>query len=696
MATLRRGWLLSILLVNVPHCFAPGPPDALSPPECCIPCGGENNCADIHCSWNSRPDPQIPTYYSLHWKPANSEEEHVINGTILSWIILREHFPRGELHVWVQAKNQYGSNKSEEAVFDTANINKMPPPNVSFPSHEESLGVSWESSCDEHHVSVGVCDIRYRIKDDHIWLEDKVSLSYTVDDPQPATDYEFQVRCSCDPGVKSDWSDIAEIRSTEKAPVGELDVWRDCGISQASSDCVLTWKRLPISQARGVILGYGVKLLYNNDTVKVVNVSTAESNCWLVEETQCHFTTSLKDASLVSVSAYNALGATVPSSLAMPVPGEEKNGEAIRLKMSEENLTVSWDLPSQPSDNLKEYVVQYKHAGSPPGRGFHWIKVNKSQTTVFFKGQYEWYKPYQVSLFTVSHSNKVHHLSSVIGYSLQGIPSRVPSFQVFSIAATGGTMSWESVPLCEQNGVILYYQIIVDDGVDGQNVYNVSYKSKTFKLQHLNPEQDYEVRIRAVTVAGPGANETAKFKTKQSEDIAYLIPVVLGISFVVVICAVVASVCVCRGEDKLGHRCFYFKVPDARNSYIIRHMKHQINEPLPWICIAVYEPDPTLSLLEVVEIQPRAFESSPENSSDPDGLTRPVVRGGQDDQREETVTEECHRTDRRYGREEYSKMIDSDEERDREEDCWSSSEEGQSTSGYEKHFMPTALEVLEV
>lgn len=35
------------------------------------------------------------------------------------------------------------------------------------------------------------------------------------------------------------------------APVGELDVWRDCGISQTSSDCVLTWKvgkiRLPQS-----------------------------------------------------------------------------------------------------------------------------------------------------------------------------------------------------------------------------------------------------------------------------------------------------------------------------------------------------------------------------------------------------------------------------------------------------------------
>lgn len=54
--------------------------------------------------------------------------------------------------------------------------------------------------------------------------------------------------------------------------------------------------------------------------------------------------------------------------------------------MNEENLTVFWDLPSRLSDNLKEYVVQYKQAGSPPGQEFDWVKVNKSNTTASFKG----------------------------------------------------------------------------------------------------------------------------------------------------------------------------------------------------------------------------------------------------------------------------------------------------------------------
>lgn len=52
-------------------------------------------------------------------------------------------------------------------------------------------------------------------------------------------------------------------------------------------------------------------------------------------------------------------------------------------------------------------------------------------------------------------------------------------------------------------------------------VFNVSVspqqKKQTFELRRLSPGQDYEVRIRAVTPAGPGANETAKFKTNHHE-----------------------------------------------------------------------------------------------------------------------------------------------------------------------------------
>ncbi|XP_041813929.1 interleukin 12 receptor, beta 2a, like [Chelmon rostratus] len=704
MATLRAGWLLSILLVNLPTCFA-GPPAPPPAPECYVPCDEKNCRADIHCTWDAGLEPQISTNYSLHWKPAESKDQHMISGTSFSGYIQRVHFVNDELRVWVQAKNQHGSAKSREAVY----IHKPPPPKVTQ-NHQEPFEIDWIFTCDQLPLSMGHCDVRYRAEADQLWQEDEGGFygSYTLDSPKPCTAYEFQVRCACGTSLRSDWSAIHRIQDTT-TPVGELDVWRDCGISPASFDCVLTWKRLPASQACGRILGYEVKLSYNNGTV-LVNVSTAEPKGQLVcDEMQCHFTSSLKDASSVSVSAYNAHGATVPSYLAMPVSGKEKNAQVVHLEMNEENLTVFWDLPSRLSDNLKEYVVQYKQAGSPPGQEFDWVKVNKSNTTASFKGQFKKYTPFQVSLFTVSHSSKVLHLSSVTGYSLQGTPSRVPSFKVISIAATDVTLLWEPVPLPKQRGVILYYQI----GVDKHHVYNVStspqHENKTFshQLSDLSPGQEYEVWVRAVTAVGPGEMVTTRFKTQHHEYFAYL--TILVVICLIVICAVVGFVSACRERSKacpLMPPCYSDKVPDPRNSCIFREMKQQINDPMACIRVPIHEPHPKISLLEVVEVEPWASKSSLEKTSDVDGLTRPVVGNGssqmdcQYDQMEDAVTEECHRTDIICGREAYSKMVDSDEERDREEedrkDCWSSSEEEQCTSGYEKHFMPTASEILEV
>ncbi|XP_056258620.1 interleukin 12 receptor, beta 2a, like [Seriola aureovittata] len=704
MATLRTRWLLSMLLVNLPNCCTPtDPPTHPSLPECYFPCDEESCNVDIHCAWDPGPDPHFTTNYSLHWEPAISKGGYVNSQTSSSAVIVREDFANhGKIRVWVKAENLHGSFTSPVVDLNIADINKPPPPNIKL-RQQKSIEIEWHSFCDELGFSEGVCYVRNRIEADRVWLEYDSGLlrMHMIESPQPCTIYEIQVRCACATGLISDWSTIHRIKSTETDPLGKPDIWWDCGTSPASFNCALTWKNLAASQACSV-LGYTVTRFYNNGTTVSITVESGG----LCNKMQCHLNTSLKDVSSFNVSAFNTYGATEPSHLVMPVPGKEKNEQVIQLNMNEVNLTVSWDLPSQHTDNLKEYVVQYKQAGCPTGKGFDWIKVKKNQT-VFFKGPFKKVTPFQVSLFSVSHSLEVHHLSSVIGYSLEGTPSRVRSFKVFPVAPTQVKLSWEPVPLFERNGVIQYYQI----RLNRQNVYNVSatqHENKNFELKHLSPGQEYEVSIRAVTVAGPGANVTTKFKTEQDENFVHLIPAVLvpSLVFLLVVICILVLLCCCRGEKvcPLVTSCFCEKVPDPSNSHIFRQMKHQINDSLAWICIPVNEQHPNISMLEVVEIQPGAFMSSPEKTSDTDGLTRPILRDGcsqmdcQDDQSENAVLKQGGRTDHRYGRKEYSKMVDSDEERDKEEDrddCWSSSDEEQLTSGYEKHFMPTASEILE-
>lgn len=49
----------------------------------------------------------------------------MINRSSFDNFIYRKHFSNhGELRVWVQAKNQHGSAKSQEAVFNTADISE--------------------------------------------------------------------------------------------------------------------------------------------------------------------------------------------------------------------------------------------------------------------------------------------------------------------------------------------------------------------------------------------------------------------------------------------------------------------------------------------------------------------------------------------------------------------------------------------
>lgn len=71
-----------------------------------------------------------------------------------------------------------------------------------------------------------------------------------------------------------------------------------------------------MSQACGFILEYEIKQSYSNGSTLSVNVSTAELRSQLMcTDTLCHFNSSIKSDTSVSVSAYNTHGGTAPSYL---------------------------------------------------------------------------------------------------------------------------------------------------------------------------------------------------------------------------------------------------------------------------------------------------------------------------------------------------------------------------------------------
>lgn len=81
-------------------------------------------------------------------------------------------------------------------------------------------------------------------------------------------------------------------------------------------------QKLPFSQACGAILGYEIRVSDSEHTVGPLNLSTSSPmNQLECDDTHCLFTSSIKNATSVSLSAYNVHGATTPAYLHKVVTG---------------------------------------------------------------------------------------------------------------------------------------------------------------------------------------------------------------------------------------------------------------------------------------------------------------------------------------------------------------------------------------
>ncbi|KAG7268199.1 hypothetical protein CRUP_029814 [Coryphaenoides rupestris] len=172
-------------------------------------------------------------------------------------------------------------------------------------------------------------------------------------------------------------------------------------------------------------------------------------------------------------------------------------------------------------------------------------------------------------------------------------------------------------------------------GVGDQRVYNVSDENQSFLLKDLKPGQPYQAWIRAVTEAGPGPNSTREFKIYEPE------PELFDYQIVFILLS-----------------CFVFIL------VFLVFMKYFPS----WV--PMEECDPVLSQVEIVEPRP---EDEMTRCRTADRGSRGAA-GGVANLVEWAGSGDC-----------YSKMPDLDDE---VTDTFS--------SDYEKHFIPTAEDIMGV
>ncbi|XP_064170911.1 granulocyte colony-stimulating factor receptor-like isoform X1 [Anguilla rostrata] len=693
--------LTCVGLGPLPYCditlrggYPPSPP---SRPKCLIPYDD----TDIHCTWDPGERPLLPVNYILHWKQHSSSERGVEAG-VTSAVIPRVNFTHGTMQVWVVARNLLGFAESERLDIDTLDIEQPLVPKITHHS-VQPLEIFWDLECDPSlHMTENSdrsCEVQYRMRDEQAWTEgdDDAQDSFLLLDPEPFSEYDFRVRCACfgKEAVKSTWSHIYPVQSSESAPAGKLDVWTDCeDDSDEQLECFVVWKKPPLSVARGRVLGYLVTVEHNPGNVAVMNLSAEElgatermGGCW---GAQCfRLPISLRGVTGVCLTAYTSQGATDPAPLALPAPEGPQLLVSGGFAVAKEgrSFNVSWAPPSHLTGDV-QYVVQLKEVET---QAFNWMKLNGNQRSVIVTGDFRNYTPYNISLFSVI-ANRCCLLGSVITYTVQGVPPKVTGFHVSQISISEVTLSWE-LPLSQWRGVILCYRL----GQGNHTEYNVSGDSSSLLISGLQPGQEYHVWICAESEAGQGPKEYLRFMTTGTSEYVYSvlsIPIVVALGLILLLFS-----CRQHGIHSLKQLRCCVKVPDPANSQLFRRPLCSCSSWTGFFSVA--ESIQTLPYLEVSEWEDLEDSGCQERMSLCDrqrygqveeGLKR-MERESAEDEAEEEWTETLGKGGLELSSrgEDYSKMIDTQGD----EECvfLSPTETQDFFSGYEKHFMPNPLEV---
>ncbi|KAI4891873.1 hypothetical protein NFI96_028677 [Prochilodus magdalenae] len=715
----------SVSCVLLCHGQAPGNctiKEGYSPPTCLIPLyDGERN---IHCHWNSLHNVLNPANFTLHWEEVyEARYEHwddvdrnrgfLITGNSNHGVIPRNNYSASfHMKVWVTAVSAFGSVKSEEAIFNTHNIREPFPPVINI-STFDPFEISWEIEEDDYEMAseVMICEVQYKKECDLDWTEiiETSERSIVLNDPVPFTVYIFRVRCGCDDTeerIMSNWSSYSTT-SPARAPVGKLDVWSDCEINSDKPSCTILWKEMPKFQARGKISGYLVSVKLNNGLDNAEYIDAVHgTKCRILEDAKANsaehayqnhlscpqeqdqscfqysqLTIPIWEVKDICVTANSSWGQSSPALVALPSTGLPIPEVHLKVTGETESLKVSWSVPSQFIESIQEYVVQHKPIGLPHKPCLNWVKVNRTQNSVTLRGPFWNYTAYNISLFAVV-NNCSHLLQSAIKYTVQGVPPKVTDLHVTEVSSSTVNLTWKTIPLDKSQGVILNYT--VDLSNHAGKVWTVTSVVNSVLLTDLNPGQQYQVWIRAVTVAGEGERATIAF-TKKADDytvVVVMVSVMLSLTFLLVIIVVIA----CYSSSLQGR--VWLKIPDPINSSLFQQNNNQF--PQSWL-VSHNAPGHVLAISQVDVV---TISDSLVVTEDELIVELPEVDQQQTEEEHDKELQEPERLERNDSMlldrtNDYRQVIDSSEEdvsREDEDEDWDMSA---SPSDYEKHFLPS-------
>ncbi|RVE76172.1 hypothetical protein OJAV_G00007620 [Oryzias javanicus] len=485
------------------------------------------------------PDSQI-TGYELVYRRVNDSEERKVTFEPTTTYLLKnlKPFSTYTFQLAAKSKNGIGAYTNEVSIGTPQTPPSAPPQDISCTSPSStSILVSWAPPPLEFRNGIVTgYSIQYTTMEGNKTSKRIDGLTpesspYLLENLEKWTEYGITVRASTEAGEGPE-SLLLLIRTEEDVPSGPP---RGVEAETVNASAIrVKWRAPAPERQHGQIRGYQVHYVRMNygepqgqpsirdiliddsqweygDSVEYACCRSAGSDTWHLKSDTAYS---------VSVGAYTAKGdgarsKPITECTALPLP--EKPKLIVTLTDSGTAL-LHWYPPSNPPTPILGYRLTFGRVDVLP---FLVVEFQSKETRYTVPDIHKGAK-YE---FRLCAQNKMGYGEEAVKEvtTPEDAPSGYPENIILEDAyATSLHLAWKSVPLIEQNGKIVKYSVLYKDINSRGNASEVVVPApgSSAKLEGLNADTVYDVRVCAFTAVGPGPySPSVRFRTQRLDQV---------------------------------------------------------------------------------------------------------------------------------------------------------------------------------
>ncbi|XP_057690294.1 granulocyte colony-stimulating factor receptor isoform X2 [Corythoichthys intestinalis] len=181
------------------------------------------------------------------------------------------------------------------------------------------------------------------------------------------------------------------------------------------------------------------------------------------------------------------------------------------------------------------------------------------------KGSFEPYKPYGISVYP-RFKDGIGPPLTVNAYSLQKAPSEVPKIRIKKNWLYHVELTWDEIPLDQQNGIIKSYKLYYWDETEKVHAVTGDLQERKVVLTGLSSSSVYSAILMVSTHGGSRNGSTVHFDIKEMDPV---VSVVMAVGILTVLCVVIIfGVKICYSKNNKLKMHFWPDIPDPANSSI--------------------------------------------------------------------------------------------------------------------------------